>query len=107
MSLKKGEVDLVVRSDAPGEVVYLFDRDHDEGRLARLAVDDVLQRTRGRQDVVQTAEEAPKERGTRYIDFLKDERPLSVRSEVLLSTPFGLTSWQTTAGLRNICLQIF
>lgn len=70
MSLKKGEVDLVIRSDAPGEVVYLFDDDHDESRLARLAVDDVLQRARGRNDVVKTADEAPKERGTRYIDFL-------------------------------------
>ena len=39
------------------------------------------------------------------IDFLKDERPLSVRSEVLLSRPFGITSWKTTAGLRNICLR--
>ncbi len=70
MSLKTGAVDLLVRSDAPGEVVYRFDPDHDESRLARLAVDDALQRTRGRNDVVRTSDEAPRERGTRYIDFL-------------------------------------
>ena len=39
------------------------------------------------------------------IDFLKDERPLSVRSEVLLSRPLGISSWKTTAALRNVCLQ--
>ena len=39
------------------------------------------------------------------IDHLKDERPLSVRSEVLPSLPFGICSWQTTSALRNICLK--
>jgi hypothetical protein len=41
------------------------------------------------------------------VDFIKDKRPLSVRSEVLLSCPFGITSWQTKSGLRNICLLKF
>lgn len=40
-----------------------------------------------------------------FVDHILDERPLSVRSEVLLSRPFGIASWQTTAAIRNICLK--
>ena len=36
------------------------------------------------------------------VDFVKGEKKLSVRPEVQLSKPFGITSWTTTAGVRNI-----
>jgi hypothetical protein len=36
------------------------------------------------------------------VDFAIDNKKLSVRPEVELSKPFGLTSWNTTAALRNI-----
>lgn len=36
------------------------------------------------------------------IDFTKDDRKLSIRPEVELSRPFGITSWCTTAALKNI-----
>jgi len=36
------------------------------------------------------------------IDFKKGDKKLSIRPEVGLSRPFGITSWSTTAALRNI-----
>jgi hypothetical protein len=39
------------------------------------------------------------------VDFKKGEKRLSIRPEVELSKPFGITSWNTTAALRNIRLE--
>lgn len=36
------------------------------------------------------------------VDFKKGDKKLSIRPEVELSKPFGITSWRTTAALRNI-----
>jgi 3-keto-disaccharide hydrolase len=38
------------------------------------------------------------------IDFTIGENSLSIRPEVELSKPFGITSWRTTAAIRNIHL---
>lgn len=37
-----------------------------------------------------------------YIDFKINGKQLSIRPEVELSKPFGITSWMTTAAIRNI-----
>ncbi len=42
---------------------------------------------------------------TLVVDFKKGEKRLSIRPEVELSKPFGITSWTTTAALRNIRLE--
>jgi hypothetical protein len=39
---------------------------------------------------------------TRVVDFKYAGRRLSIRPEVELSKPFGITSWRTTAAVRNI-----
>ncbi len=39
------------------------------------------------------------------VNFAKGNKTLSIRSEVELSKPFGITSWYTTAALRNIKLE--
>jgi hypothetical protein len=39
------------------------------------------------------------------VDFVKGNKILSIRPEVDLSKPFGITSWYTTAALRNIKLE--
>ncbi len=39
------------------------------------------------------------------VDFAKGNKMLSIRPEVDLSKPFGITSWYTTAALRNIRLE--
>jgi hypothetical protein len=40
------------------------------------------------------------------VDFRIEEKKLSLRPEVELSKPFGITSWKTTAAVRNIRLQM-
>ena len=38
----------------------------------------------------------------RVVDFTIGSNRLSIRPEVELSKPFGITSWNTTAALRNV-----
>jgi ABC-2 type transport system permease protein len=66
--LRAGRVVLVV---VPGEpVTYRYDETRPEGRLARAAVDDLLQRAAGRRDPLPVSDERVTEPGARYIDFL-------------------------------------
>src|SRR5947207_5303999 len=68
LELRTGRVALLV---VPGEhVVYRYDSTRTEGRLARLQVDDAVQRARGRADPVRVEDERMTEPGARYIDFL-------------------------------------
>jgi hypothetical protein len=41
---------------------------------------------------------------TRVVDFNIDGHKLSIRPEVELSRPFGIASWNTTAGIKNIVI---
>jgi ABC-2 type transport system permease protein len=68
-ALRSGKVSLVI-TPANGSVEYRFDPTRPESRAARLQVDDVLQRGKGRADVVQVGEEKVTEPGARYVDFL-------------------------------------
>ncbi len=70
-SLRTGKVDIVVvPAEGDGEWVYRYDPQRPESRGARLAVDDALQRSRGRQDVLQARVDERTTAGGRYIDFL-------------------------------------
>jgi ABC-type multidrug transport system permease subunit len=78
-ALRTGRVALVVRSatgasaaseGASPEFDYRFDPARPDSRLARLAVDDALQRAAGRKDVAAVSEKTFTEPGARYIDFL-------------------------------------
>lgn len=68
-ALRSGKVSIVVK---PHDESYLlrFDPTRPESRTARLIVDNVLQRAKGRADVVNVAEEKVTEPGARYVDFL-------------------------------------
>lgn len=68
--LDKGGIDLIVDPAADEALVYRFDPQRPEARLARLVVDDAIQRGRGRQDVLAFREATEMPRGGRYIDFL-------------------------------------
>jgi ABC-type multidrug transport system permease subunit len=68
-ALRSGKVSIVVRPQN-GSYDYRFDPTRPESRTARLLVDDALQRAKGRNDVVHTAEEKITEPGARYVDFL-------------------------------------
>jgi ABC-2 type transport system permease protein len=80
-ALRTGRVALVVRSTtvtnptSPGNESspgfdYRFDPARPDSRIARLAVDDALQRAAGRKDAAAIREETFTEPGARYIDFL-------------------------------------
>jgi ABC-type multidrug transport system permease subunit len=68
LRLRTGRVALLV---VPGDpVVYRYDSTRTESGLARLEVDDVLQRARGRKDLVAVRDDRAVAPGSRYIDFL-------------------------------------
>jgi len=68
-ALRSGKVSIVVKPQQ-GAFAYRFDPTRPESRTARLIVDDVLQRGKGRTDVVNIEEEKITEPGARYVDFL-------------------------------------
>lgn len=68
-ALRSGKVSIVVKPSNDA-FDYRFDPTRPESRAARLLVDDVLQRGRGRADVVKVGEEKITEPGARYVDFL-------------------------------------
>ncbi len=70
-ALRAGKADLVVvpATDA-SPLTYRYDETRPTSRLARLLVDDRLQRKAGRRDVTPVADERTSEPGARYIDFL-------------------------------------
>jgi ABC-type multidrug transport system permease subunit len=66
--LRAGKVPLVV---VPGDpVTYRYDDTRPEARLARAAVDDLLQRAAGRRDPLVVSDHRVTDPGARYIDFL-------------------------------------
>jgi ABC-type multidrug transport system permease subunit len=67
-ALRTGKVALLVENKEP--LVYHFDPTRPDARLARLEVDDAVQRAAGRRDPVRIREEEMHEKGSRYIDFL-------------------------------------
>jgi ABC-2 type transport system permease protein len=69
-ALRTGEVALVVVPAPDGRVEYRYDETRPESRIARLVVDDALQRAAGRRDPVRMDDRLVHERGSRYIDFL-------------------------------------
>jgi ABC-2 type transport system permease protein len=68
-ALRSGKVAIIIK---PGTDSYSlrFDPTRPESRTARLIVDDVLQRAKGRTDVFTVGEERITETGARYVDFL-------------------------------------
>ncbi len=67
-ALRTGKIALLVENGDP--LVYHFDPTRPDARLARLEVDDVIQRGAGRQNPVAVKEVEMHEKGSRYIDFL-------------------------------------
>jgi len=68
LALKAGRIALLV---VPGPtVVYRYDSTRADSRLARLEVDDALQRAAGRSNPVLTTDDRVTAPGSRYIDFL-------------------------------------
>ena len=70
LGLRTGRLALVLHAVPNGRVEYEYDDTRPDARTARLVVDDVLQRGRGRADVVAASDRLVRERGSRYIDFV-------------------------------------
>ena len=68
-ALRSGKVSVVIKPKNDS-YEYRFDPTRPESRTARLIIDDVLQRAKGRSDVVSTGEQRITEPGARYVDFL-------------------------------------
>lgn len=68
--LRRAQVDLLVQTAGPSDITYRFDETRPEGRVARLAVEREIERSKGRVDVTKPTEEKVTEAGSRYIDFL-------------------------------------
>ncbi len=70
-ALRTGRVALVVVPGAASDTAeYRFDSERPESRMARLLVDDALQRAAGRQDPIGVADRRVSEPGSRYVDFV-------------------------------------
>jgi ABC-type multidrug transport system permease subunit len=79
-ALRTGKVALVVKGShadpakttgsLPLTYEYRFDPTRPESRVARLAIDDALQRAAGRNDIARSSDQPVSEPGARYIDFL-------------------------------------
>jgi ABC-2 type transport system permease protein len=69
-ALRTGNLAVVVVPSPGEQVEYRFDDTRPESRIARLQVDDVLQRAAGRRDPVAGRDRLVREAGARYIDFL-------------------------------------
>jgi ABC-2 type transport system permease protein len=73
LALRTGKIALLVENaaDPPSApLVYHFDPTRPDARIARLEVDDAIQRAAGRTDPVAFHETEVHEKGSRYIDFL-------------------------------------
>lgn len=73
-AMRSGRVALVVRGTSKGggetQLEYRYDPTRPESRMARLTVDDALQRAMGRADLATARDVKVTEPGARYIDFL-------------------------------------
>lgn len=67
--LRTGKIALIVQGTA-NQLEYRFDPTRPDSQIARLAVNDALQRALGRADVATTTDQTHTEPGARYIDFL-------------------------------------
>ncbi len=68
--LRRNKTSLVVEPDPDGGYIYHFDPSNPQGRAAREAIDDLLQRAAGRVDPVSATDLETTAPGSRYVDFL-------------------------------------
>ena len=96
-ALREGEVHILVIPGTPP--TYRFDPGREESRIARLVVDDALQRAAGRTDPWQAVEEPVSIAGSRYIDwFIPGLIGISLMSDGMWGVGFPITQ----ARMRNL-----
>jgi ABC-2 type transport system permease protein len=72
LAMRRGRVSVLVAASSAGDsaAALSYDPSRPESRLARLVVEDAIERAAGRRDPVLLARRTRIERGARYIDFL-------------------------------------
>jgi ABC-type multidrug transport system permease subunit len=101
VALRDGEVEILVVPDEPP--TYRFDATRAESRLARLAVDDALQRRRGRADLWAPREDRVTVAGSRYIDwFLPGLIGLNIMGTSLWSVGYAIVQARTRKLLKRL-----
>jgi ABC-2 type transport system permease protein len=70
LALKKGSVDLIIKSNSTSKVTYIYDNNRAESRLARHEINHILQESMGQSPVVKSDDLSPTLRGSRYIDYV-------------------------------------
>ncbi len=101
VQLRNGTVEVVV---VPGDPpTYRFDPSRPESRLARLAVDEAIQRARGRTDVLVAREEAVVAPGSRYVDWvLPGLLGMNIMGTGLWGVGFGIVQARTRKLLKRL-----
>ncbi len=100
-ALRDGRVDMVVRPGTPP--AYRYDPTRAQSRLARLAVDDALERAAGREDRWTPVEQAAEVPGSRYIDWLVPGLlGLNVMSTGLWSIGFAIVETRNRKLLKRL-----
>jgi ABC-2 type transport system permease protein len=101
VALRDGEVEILVVPGAPP--TYRFDPTRAESRLARLAVDEVLQRHSGRKDLWAAREDRITVAGSRYIDwFLPGLIGLNIMGTSLWSVGYAIVQSRTRKLLKRL-----
>lgn len=70
LALRTGKVALVLNARVPGRVEFEYDDTRPDSRVARVLVNDAIQRGAGRADLIPSGERLVRDRGSRYIDFV-------------------------------------
>ncbi len=101
VALRKGDVQIVVIPGTPP--TYRFDPTRTESRLARMAVDDVLQRAAGRIDPWHAKTNEVVSEGSRYIDWLVPGLlGMNIMSTGLWSVGFSIVNARTRKLLKRL-----
>jgi ABC transporter DrrB family efflux protein len=100
-ALRKGDVQIVVIPGTPP--TYRFDPTRTESRLARMTIDDVLQRASGRSDRWAARTEEVVAEGSRYIDWLVPGLlGMNIMSTGLWSVSFSIVQSRTRKLLKRL-----
>jgi ABC-type multidrug transport system permease subunit len=101
LALRDGEVELIVVPGAPP--AYRFDPTRTESRLARLAVDEALQRASGRRDAWAARDDKVTLPGSRYIDwFIPGLLGLNIMGTSLWSVGYAIVQSRTRKLLKRL-----
>jgi ABC-2 type transport system permease protein len=102
-ALRLGQVAVIVDCDKDVHCTYIFDPSRPESRLARLVVDNAIERGSGRVDQIVSTDQLVTESGSRYIDFLIPGLiGIGLMSSGLWGVGFALTDMRAKKLLKRL-----